>query len=79
MADVPEILSRARPEDLQLDRFGRVVVTNPELGQAIKESVTLRPSGEELAGNGICCGNGNCASEMLVSLLERVVGGRAPG
>lgn len=76
MPDLKEAVGKLKPEDLKIDHLGRVVITNAELEREIKDAVTLEPSLEELAGNGICCGNGNCASPELVSLFERVVGGR---
>ena len=77
MADIGTALAKLRPTDLRLDRFGRVVITNPDVEREIKASGGLDFTGEELAGNGICCGNGNCASPELVSLFQRLVGGRA--
>jgi hypothetical protein len=77
MAQIGESLAKLTERDLRLDRFGRVVILNPDVEREIKEAARLESTGEELAGNGICCGNGSCASPELVSLFQRLVGGRA--
>lgn len=78
MADVGELLSKVTEQDLKLDRLGRVVVTNPEVIRAIREAAELdMTAAEEAAGNGICCGNGVCASPELVGIFERLVSGRS--
>jgi hypothetical protein len=75
VAEIAELLGRLSEKDLRLDRFGRVVIANPEIERDLKAAASLDFTGEELAGNGICCGNGSCASPELVSLFQRVVGG----
>lgn len=77
MPDFKDLLSGVRPEQLKVDASGRVVIDDRELADAIKGSVDLAvKASEELMGNGLCCGNGNCASPELVGFMERLVGKR---
>lgn len=72
-------LSSFTAADVSVDDAGNVVIRNPELAKRLREIAT-RPTipAEELAGNGICCGNGNCLSDQLVGLFESLVARTRP-
>lgn len=62
--------------DIKLDQYGRIVINRPDISAKIADALKpgrLDPLAE--AGNGICCGNGSCLSDQLVSMLDRMTGG----
>lgn len=73
--EVGKALEGASLESFRVDSIGRVVLNDAALAAKIRE---LGPPGgiDEVAGNGLCCGNGQCLSDELVAMLNKVVANR---
>lgn len=81
MADptTPVALPTISPADLRVDARGRVVIADAALAERIKAVAALPTDPlDEVAGNGICCGNTGCLSEQLVGLFESLVARTRP-
>jgi hypothetical protein len=76
--DLTELFKGLTTDHVKLDSQGRVVISSSELAASI-EKLGVGRIASELEGNGICCGNGSCASPELTNLLTRVISGRAGG
>ena len=72
-----DLMANIKPEDLHVDSKGRVVIENEQLATDIAElGAVKKPSLDEAAWNGICCGDSNCGGEgKLMGFLDRITQG----
>jgi len=63
--DLKSVLQNVSPDDLQIDRFGRLVINLPGLGKKIEEAApgALRVPGAA-ASNNCDCGSGGGGSKL---------------
>ena len=76
--DVRSAREGVKLDSLRIDSLGRVVIADAAVAEKVKGLGAARAL-DEAAGNGLCCGNTQCLSEDLVSMLNHVVRGGRPG
>lgn len=65
--EIEEKLARIRSEDVAIDPFGRVVLSDPRLAAGIGKDIGA------LASNYGCCTNGAlCKKELLTDIIQEI-------
>ena len=79
--DLAGALKGLKSEDIQIDLLGRVIITNPELNERIKDLGLRLPIAEAALDNVACCKNGyqcGCTGD-IVDFSQRLTRGGRPG